>query len=240
MISWAPAHGVRSLSERGFVYVVGMTDEQMLPAYELPGPEARKLASLVAVVADLESARRAAIRLFDLLRTEAAAREAGEPVGDESGHLGEALYTAALITYSRAFASGRRIGLTEMEFDGIDGALEVHRYFRRMRDQHIAHNVLPFEEIKIGAVLGPDDDRGGEQVQSIVTLSARRLTDDADGIANFIRLIELVKEKVALRMEPQGLLVQAEANALGTEAIRQLPTLSYTAPSMPSDDRPAS
>jgi hypothetical protein len=65
--------------------------------------------------------------------------------------LEQALWTAALISYSRCFASGRRFGLGESTFEGHEPlVLQLHRYFRDTRDKYVAHSVSPFEQVVPG------------------------------------------------------------------------------------------
>lgn len=206
-----------------------------LPIVEITGPEAKKLASLLAVNADLTASARAATRLGRVLE----AIEAGGDVDREDlGHLSEALYTAALISYARAFATGRRSGLSEHDFTGADPlALSAHRRFMKIRDQHIAHNVLPFEEVKIGAVLTLPG-QGTDEVIGIVEMMIRRQTDAVSGVTNLLILIEMLQTRLSTLIEEQGSRVLDEARALDVRALRGHLPLGYSATDVEPDNRP--
>src|SRR5687768_8341398 len=67
----------------------------------------------------------------------------------------EALSSAALVKYVRCFGGGKRTGLREKDISDIEGdPLGVHRYFKDLRDKHIAHSVSPLEQVKVGVVVG--------------------------------------------------------------------------------------
>jgi hypothetical protein len=69
----------------------------------------------------------------------------------------ESLSTAALIKYVRCFGTGKRIGLREDDLVGLPGdPVGVHRYFKDLRDKHIAHSVNPLEQVRVGVILADD------------------------------------------------------------------------------------
>ncbi len=65
--------------------------------------------------------------------------------------------TAALIKYVRCFGTGKRAGLSEDDLVGLPGdPVGVHRYFKDLRDKHIAHSVNPLEQVRVGVILADD------------------------------------------------------------------------------------
>jgi hypothetical protein len=69
----------------------------------------------------------------------------------------ESISTTALIKYVRCFGTGKRIGLREDDLLGLPGdPVGVHRYFKDLRDKHIAHSVNPLEQVRVGVILAND------------------------------------------------------------------------------------
>jgi len=73
-------------------------------------PEAKHLADIASILRDLQATRETCKRVMDLLD----ARKQ-DPI------LLEGLWSAALVRYVRCFASGKRYGLTEDVFEGLEG-----------------------------------------------------------------------------------------------------------------------
>lgn len=97
--------------------------------------EARLLADLTGIRADLETARAYAQRLSALLRSERADWSLVEP-----------LSVALSVAYSRAFTTGVRTRLDDSDLVGLTPAqLEIHSHLRAYRDKHVAHSVNAFE-----------------------------------------------------------------------------------------------
>ncbi len=147
--------------------------EQQLPIVQVDFDEARELADLLTIRADLEFVAEAADRLAGLLDK--------EPL---DGVIAKALQSAALIAYVRCFTSGKRFGLTEQTLDrGPEGAREYHRYLKDMRDKHIAHSVSPFERMAVGAVLSVDEDA----VEGVAQFHMQHITFDKEGAIQLAR-----------------------------------------------------
>lgn len=84
-----------------------------------------------------------------------------------------ALYTQFLVSYVRAFASGRRKGLRDEIFTD-DELLAIHKELKGVRDRHIAHPVSDHEQCVVLAAV-PDLSRSG-----LVGLGVRYLFFVAD------------------------------------------------------------
>jgi len=98
------------------------------------------------VLYDLEGVVRTCDRLLELIATKS-----------QDHVLLESLSTAALIKYVRCFGTGQRTGLCEDDLLGLPGdPVGVHRYFKDLRDKHIAHSVNPLEQVRVGAILADD------------------------------------------------------------------------------------
>jgi hypothetical protein len=75
-----------------------------LPVVEAEFDEVRKLADLIGLHNDLASVVEMTRRLSEMLRQDEQ---------DQDGLMVKSLWTSALVTYIRCFASGKRYGLTE-------------------------------------------------------------------------------------------------------------------------------
>jgi hypothetical protein len=102
----------------------------------------------------------------------------------------ESLSTMALIKYVRCFGTGKRIGLREDDLLGLPGdPIGVHRYFKDLRDKHIAHSVNPLEQVRVGVILAVDGSvealghiagrsisMSGEQTRTLKALAAATIS----------------------------------------------------------------
>ena len=87
----------------------------------------------------------------DLQRTATALRclVSPSPLINESGILGTALYTQALVSYVRCFSSGRRKGLGQEIFAEKPELLAAHTDIKLIRDKHVAHSVSNHEHCNV-------------------------------------------------------------------------------------------
>ena len=107
-----------------------------------------------------------------------------------------AFWTAALVKYVRCFTSGKRFGLNENIFLGIEGdPVGAHRFFKNMRDKHVAHSVNPFEEVRVGAVLSPEGTQP-QVVQGISAISRKLICTDVEGVRTLGQLASVIHKKV--------------------------------------------
>jgi hypothetical protein len=151
---------------------------EQLHIAELDMPSARVLADRASIFQDLTFCIQCCDRLSDILA----------PGVQEDAILQQALWTAALISYARCFATGVRQGLTPSIYERFEGEpRDVHQMYIDMRNRHIAHSVNPFEQIKIAAVLAPPTGAVRE-VQGVSTLSMKRISDGLEG-AQQLRLM---------------------------------------------------
>ena len=65
------------------------------------------------------------------------------------GLLAEAVFTLAIVTYVRCFASGRRKGLSSSIYKDKPRLLKAHEDFKSIRDKHIAHAVGLLENLHV-------------------------------------------------------------------------------------------
>jgi hypothetical protein len=207
-----------------------------LPVIEMTGPESAKMARLLSIGQDLADAHQSCVLLID---------ELAKPEHFDNGIIGgrddnyaQALYTQAVISYSRAFASGRRSGLNESDLAGIaPEALAAHRYFRRVRDQHIAHSVLPFEDVRVGVALNSLNEAEAK-ILGVSWMAIRRTSDERDGIRNLMTLIEILIAKINSQLAEQEKLVIVEAEQIGAGELRKRAPMMITVQTVDIDNGP--
>lgn len=163
-----------------------MTDQQKsLLICEVDYQNARELADLTSLIQDLDLCNKTCERLIASLEGETE-----DPI------LQAGLWTAALISYARCFATGKRFGISEEFLGKLNGdPVEVHRYYINMRDKHIAHSVNPFEQVKIGLLL--EDPTIKKKVIGVVNLSQRHVTAKKDGVDTLRRLCIVIRNRLA-------------------------------------------
>ncbi len=118
----------------------------------------------------------------------------------ESGTIGMALYTQALVSYVRCFTSGRRKGLGTDLFATRPEYLSFHASIKALRDKHVAHAV-------------------GEDEHCAVLVAAKDETSPAAGLGvrywffaggddkhmkNFLRVAEFANRHVSSQVQTTG------------------------------------
>jgi hypothetical protein len=149
--------------------------------------EAKNLADLTLVLQDLTFTVDILKRLIKLLKDDS-----------EDNILIQSYGIAALISYIRCFSAGKRLGLSEDIFknDKLEGdPLGCHRYFKNLRDKHIAHSVNPFEQVTVDLQLSNPKSKKRE-VLGVVVLSQKLICTTLEGVETFLRLALIAREEV--------------------------------------------
>ncbi len=134
-------------------------------------PEAKRLADLASILRDLQVTVETCKRVVDLLESE-----------KPDSIVIEGLWSAALVRYMRCFVFGKRYGLTEEVFEGLKGdPIGAHRWYKNMRDKHIAHSVNPYEQVRVGIVLSPEESKE-QRVLGVSTLAGSYIHPDKKGV----------------------------------------------------------
>jgi hypothetical protein len=163
--------------------------------------EARQTADLMSYFQDFVFTIKALDRLQQLI---------SENSKDEV--LTGSLWIAALISYARCFSTGKRFGLSERLFEGIEGGVECHQMFINLRNKHVAHSVNPFEQVVVGLVLSPPSS-SERKVEGVSILSQKLSHLDSEGIRN-LRHLALVAMK---EVERQGKEYQEKTLEVGKQ-----------------------
>jgi hypothetical protein len=164
------------------------------PIAELKSEKAKKLADYAAILLDLKFCIACSDRTIEVLQAKS-----------EDVVLLRAMWTAALVSYARCFATGVRYGLTPSIFDQFEGEPQAaHEYYLQLRNKHIAHSVNPFEQVVVGAVLSPRDAQE-RSVEGVATLLGSNISDSAESVAQLRTLARAVGKHVnTLREELQA------------------------------------
>jgi len=162
-----------------------MSDQQKsLLICEVDYSEAKELANIISLIQDIDYCIKTCERLIASIES-----ETDDPI------LQASLWTSALISYARCFATGKRYGISEEFLSKLDGdPIGAHRYYINMRDKNIAHSVNPFEQVKIGLLL--QDPKIDKKVMGVVNLAQRHLTAKKDGVDTLRRLCIVIKKQL--------------------------------------------
>lgn len=110
----------------------------------------------------------------------------------------ESLWTTALISYIRCFSTGKRFGLSENIFKNKElkgDPVGCHRYYKNLRNRHIAHSVNPFEQVMVDIELSPPNS-SKQEVLGVAVLSQKLIYTDIEGVETLLRLTLIAKEEV--------------------------------------------
>lgn len=113
----------------------------------------------------------------------------------------ESLWTTALISYIRCFSTGKRFGLSENIFKNKElkgDPVGCHRYYKNLRDKHVAHSVNPFEQVAVDIELSPLNS-SKQEVLGVAVLSQKLICPDIEGVETLLRLALIAKEEVRKR-----------------------------------------
>jgi hypothetical protein len=151
--------------------------------------------------------------------------------------LQQALFTAAVVTYSRASNSGKRQNyrVTEsmvLEVGG-DQALALHKYLKSLRDKHIAHSINPFEKVDFGVIIGPDRAVVGTLVTHIAITGW-----EVNDLRRFQAHVDALRKRVDAELDELQDTALAAARSTSIDEMEGQPRLNFV-PHPPEDvDQP--
>jgi hypothetical protein len=103
--------------------------------------------------------------------------------------LSAALYTQALVSYVRCFASGRRKWLRKELFSERTELAARHEEVKATRDKHIAHSVDDREHVNV--LVAAEDP--GSPARGLGVRNWFFVSDDPTGLASLLELVEFVE-----------------------------------------------
>jgi hypothetical protein len=183
-------------------------------AVEITGEAAIEYADAVGILLDLDFAADAAGQLLALQTKE-----------DGCSIVARSLWRAALISYSRCFASGIR----EKLHDSVVPAefMDSHKMFiDDYRSKHIAHPVNQVQHVTCGIRLLPPGKAGSGRIVGTIAFHSE-ICPAPDRVREFTRLVDQVKKEaeVAALRRKENLLQYART--LGVDALYQLPLRAH-------------
>lgn len=196
---------------------------EMKKIVQLHTATAQNLADTVSILQDLRFVQDCCRHLLTIL---------AQPPEQQDSTLLRAIWTAALIAYSRCFGSGKRFGLTAEDVKDLPLNGEVmafHKWARDMRDKNVAHSVNPFEQVRIGATLSDPTDPA-RQVEGIATLGMYYLMPDQQGIWQLGGLANGLADRIQARAQDLQEAALSEAREADLEYLYTLPDMRSIAP----------
>jgi hypothetical protein len=181
--------------------------------------EALKLADIYSILQELKSVMETCTRLRQLLKAE-----------QKDWLLIESIWTAALIRYSRCYASGKRHGLSEDIYKDLPGdAIGVHRLYENLRNKHIAHSVNPFEQVKVGLILSSENSQE-KKVMEVSPFLMKLVPTTDDDVRQLGALVKVLVNKLMKNGEQYEEEALRVGRSLPIDELYSLPRLRTVAP----------
>jgi hypothetical protein len=182
--------------------------------YEMDTPIARQVADLLEIQHDLAFVQGACSMLLFLSIDYDEARLA----------LARSLWSSAFIAYLRCFAGGSASGLKQADVKRIPGnVIATLRALKAVRDKHVAHSVNPMGIIKIGVMVGEEEERFNGWTQITV---AHWETNPRNAL-NLYRLAEGLQAVVTERLDKATPVLDKMAKEIGLDTIKTWPEVTY-------------
>jgi hypothetical protein len=186
-------------------------------------PSAQVLADQAGIIQDLQFVMECCKRLLTELARPEKERDPVVPL---------ALWSSALMSYARCFASGKRFGLTPEDVSSLPLQGEVMKYHKWVieeRNKHTRHSANPFEVARVGAALSPPE-KTARQVEGIAILSMSHVLVDDTGVRQLGGLASELAKQTAEKAKTQQDVVLADAQRLSVDSLYELPALRTGAP----------
>ncbi len=167
-------------------------------------PSAQVLADQASIVQDLQFVVECCKRLLT---------ELDIPEEDRDPVVPQALWSAALASYTRCFSKGKRFGLGPGDITSLPLEGEVvtfHKWVAGQRTKLTTHPADPFEAAKVGAALALPG-RGERRVEGIAILTTSRVLVDDTGVRQLGALAAALARQTAERAQEQQDTVLEEA-----------------------------
>jgi hypothetical protein len=196
---------------------------------ELELPSAQLLADQIATIHDLQFVMECCKRLLSELMKPDEEREAVVP---------QALWSAALTSYDRAFAKGKKFGLTTDDVKALplEGqVVKFHEWIVDERNTLGRHPTNPFDVARVGAVLS-DPSQSHREVRGVTVLSASHILVDGAGVRQLGALASELAKQTAEKAQKQESSVLTDAQHLGLDRLYTMTPLSVGAPSDEDDE----
>jgi hypothetical protein len=200
--------------------------EKPMLTVALDVPSAYILADQAAIIADLQFVMDGCKRLL---------AELAKPEEERDPLLPLAIWSSAVVTYTRCFSKGKRFGLTieDVQKLPLHGAvMKFHKWIIGERNKLTAHAANPFEVAKVAAALSrPEQEK--RRVEGIVIFATSHIVIDDVGVRQLGGLASELAKQTAEKAQEQQDVVLKDAQQLNIDTLYKLPPLR-TFP--PADD----
>jgi hypothetical protein len=197
----------------------------------MDGAAAQLLADQAVIVQDLQF-------VIDCCRRLLA--ELDKPDTARDGVMPQALWSAALVSYSRCFANGKKYGLQTDDVRALplQGAvLKFHLWVLEERDKMASHPTNPFDGARVGVALAPE---GKRRIEGIAIMSASHVLVDDVGVRQLGGLASELAKAISEKAQKQQDTVLADARKYNLDSLyNRKPLQAGPAPDQDPDENEA-
>ncbi len=181
-------------------------------------PSAYILADQAAIIQDLQFVMDCCKRLLT---------ELAKPEEDRDTILPLAIWSSAVVAYTRCFGKGKRFGLTtdDVQKLPLHGAvMKFHKWIIEERNKLTAHSANPFEVAKVAAALSRPEEKE-RRVEGIVIFATSHIVIDDVGVRQLGGLASELAKQTAEKAQEQQDVVLSDAQQLNIDGLYKLPPL---------------
>ena len=192
--------------------------EKPMLTVALDVPSAYILADQAAIIQDLQFVMDSCKRLLT---------ELAKPEEDRDTILPLAIWSSAVVAYTRCFGKGKRFGLTtdDVQKLPLHGAvMKFHKWIIEERNKLTAHSANPFEVAKVAAALSRPEEKE-RRVEGIVIFATSHIVIDDVGVRQLGGLASELAKQTAEKAQEQQDVVLSDAQQLNIDSLYKLPPL---------------
>ena len=192
--------------------------EKPMLTVALDVPSAYILADQAAIIQDLQFVMDCCKRLL---------AELAKPEEDRDTILPLAIWSSAVVAYTRCFGKGKRFGLTtdDVQKLPLHGAvMKFHKWIIEERNKLTAHSANPFEVAKVAAALSRPEEKE-RRVEGIVIFATSHIVIDDVGVRQLGGLASELAKQTAEKAQEQQDVVLSDAQQLNIDSLYKLPPL---------------
>jgi hypothetical protein len=198
--------------------------EKPMLTVALDVPSAYILADQAAIIQDLQFVMDCCKRLLT---------ELAKPEEDRDTVLPLAIWSSAVIAYTRCFGKGKRFGLSTEDVQKLPlhgAVMKFHKWIIEERGKLTAHSANPFEVAKVAAALTMPEQKE-RRVEGIVIFATSHIVIDDVGVRQLGGLASELAKQTAEKAQEQQDIVLSDAQQLNIDSLYKLPPLRTWPPS---------
>jgi hypothetical protein len=181
-------------------------------------PSAYVLADQAAIIQDLQFVMDCCKRLL---------AELDKPEEERDTVLPLAIWSSAVIAYTRCFGKGKRFGLTNEDVQKLPlhgAVMKFHKWVIEESNKLTAHSANPFEVAKVAAALSMPEEKK-RRVEGIVIFATSHIVIDDTGVRQLGGLASELAKQTAEKAQEQQDIVLSDAQQLNIDSLYKLPPL---------------